>query len=107
MSTPALPKIDPNAYIRTYVPLLVGAVLGWFVIHVPVIANAITWADAELVDWIDWRSALNALAIAAVTAAYYWAARQLGRRWPALERWLLGSSSQPLYVERAADGRFE
>jgi hypothetical protein len=107
MSDPSLPKIDPNAYIRTYVPLLVGAALGWLVIHVPVVADAISWADANLVQWIDWRTALNAAAIAAVTAAYYWLARQIGRRWPAAERWLLGSSSQPLYVERDKSGRFE
>jgi len=26
-----LPKIDPTGYIRTYVPLAIGAILGWLI----------------------------------------------------------------------------
>lgn len=107
MSTPAFPKIDPNAYIRTYVPYAIGAILGYLVTRFTIVADAIAWLDANLPGDFDWRGVLNVAAIAGVTALYYWIARQLGRRWPALERWLLGSSSQPLYVDRAANGRFE
>lgn len=98
MSDPTLPKIDPNAYIRTYVPLLVGMALGWLITHVPAVADGISWLDANLPDGFDWRTAMNAVAIAGVTAAYYWIARQLGRRWPAVEKWLLGSSATPIYT---------
>jgi len=101
MTDPYLPKIDPRSYIRTYVPLVVGAVLGWLVIQIEVIASAIRWLDAQipvLLPGTDWRELLNAAAIAAVTALYYWGARKIGRRWPAAEKWLLGSSATPVYT---------
>lgn len=107
MSDTPLPKIDPNAYIRTYVPVLWGAALGWLITHIPAVANAVAWADANLPADFDWRSIINGLLIAGVTALYYWVARQIGRRWPAAEKWLVGSTSQPLYVDRAPNGRFE
>lgn len=97
MSDPALPKIDPTAYIRTYVPIGVGLILGYLITHVPAIANGIAWLDANLPAGFDWRTLLNGVAIALVTAGYYWVARQIGRRWPAVEGFLLGSSSTPVY----------
>lgn len=96
-------RIDPTAYIRTYVPLAVGAILGWLITTYTVVANALTWLDAQipvLFPGTDWRELLNAAAIAAVTALYYWGARQLGKRWPKLEKWLLGSSAVPNYTAR-------
>jgi len=95
-----LPKIDPTAYIRTFVPLFVGAIIGWAVTRFTVVATAIAWLDGELAtlaDGLNVRSLLTVLAVAAVTAAYYWLARQIGRRWPAVEKWLLGSAATPVY----------
>ena len=103
MSDPSLPTIDPRSYIRTYVPLIVGAILGWAITQFTAIANAISWLDAQLpvlFPGTDWRDLLNAAAIAAVTALYYWGARQLGKRFPKLEKWLLGSSAVPNYTAR-------
>jgi hypothetical protein len=97
MSDPTLPKVDPIGYIRTYVPLGVGLLLGFIITRVPVVADAIVWLDATLPAGFDWRSALDAIAIALVTAGYYWVARQIGRRWPDAEKFLLGSSATPTY----------
>jgi hypothetical protein len=97
MSDPTLPKVDPIGYIRTYVPLGIGLILGWLITKVPVVADAILWLDANLPDGFDWRSALDAIAIALVTAGYYRLAREIGRRWPAAEKFLLGSSATPTY----------
>jgi hypothetical protein len=103
MTYSTLPPIDPVGYIRTYVPIAVGAVLGWLVATVTVVRDVIVWLDANLAAFLpgaSWRELLNAAAIATVTALYYWGARQVGRRWPKLEKWLLGSSAVPLYTAR-------
>lgn len=103
MSDPFPPPIDPRSYIRTYVPLAIGAVLGWLITQFTAVANAIAWADVQLPVLFagsDWRELLNAAAIATVTALYYWGARKIGRRWPAAEKWLLGSSAVPQYTAR-------
>jgi len=93
-------RVDPRAYIRTYVPLLVGMLLGWLVTTFTVVRDLLQWADEVLIAagaGVNARALLDAIAIAIVTAAYYWLARQLGRKWPQLERWLLGSSAIPIY----------
>lgn len=98
-----LPKIDPTGYIRTYVPIAIGAILGWLIATYTIVADAIRWLDTNVAVFLpgtNWRELLNAAAIATVTALYYWGARQIGRRWPSLERWLLGSSAVPLYTAR-------
>lgn len=98
-----LPKIDPTGYIRTYVPIAIGAILGWLIATYTIVADAILWLDTNVAVFLpgtNWRELLNAAAIATVTALYYWGARQIGRRWPRLERWLLGSSAVPLYTAR-------
>lgn len=103
MTDPTFPTIDPRSYIRTYVPLAVGALLGWAITQFTAAAQAIAWLDAQLPSIFpgtDWRDLLNAAAIAAVTALYYWGARQVGKRFPKLEKWLLGSSAVPNYTAR-------
>lgn len=95
--------IDPRAYIRTYVPLGIGAILGWLITTYTIVANTIAWLDSVIptvFPGTDWRTLLNAATIAAVTALYYWGARQLGKRWPKIEKWLLGSSATPNYPAR-------
>ena len=105
MSDPALPKIDPTAYIRTYVPYFVGLILGWALTNVPAVASAVAFLDTVLPAGTDWRGGLNLVVIALVTAAYYKVAREFGRRWPVLERFLLGSAKQPLYRPAPTAGR--
>jgi hypothetical protein len=103
VSNPTLPVIDPRAYIRTYVPVAWGALLGWLVIKFTAVASAIAWLDSVipvLVPGTDWRELLNAATVAAVTALFYWGARKIGKRWPRLEKWLLGSSAVPVYTAR-------
>ena len=107
MSNPIpLPPIDPRSYIRTFVPVIIGAILGWAITTYTVVAEAIAWLDSVLAGvapGTSTRALLDALAIAAVTAAYYWIARRLGRRFPKLEAWLLGSSATPVYGLAAAE----
>ena len=103
MSDPNLPEIDPRSYIRTFVPLGVGALLGWAITQFTFVAAAIAWLDLNLptiFPGTDWRDLLNAAAIATVTALYYWGARQVGKKFPKLEKWLLGSSAVPNYTAR-------
>lgn len=98
-----LPTIDPTSYIRTYVPLAIGAILGWLITQYTIVSNAIAWLDQSLpvlLPGTDWRELLNIAAVAAVTALYYWGARQIGRRFPKIEKWLLGSSAVPNYTAR-------
>lgn len=95
--------IDPKSYIRTYVPLAIGAILGWAIVQFTVVADAIAWLNAQIpviFPGTDWRELLDAAAIAAVTALYYWGARKIGARWPKVEKWLLGSSATPVYTAR-------
>lgn len=98
MTDPTLSTFNPVAYIRTYVPVLIGSLLAWLI-------GTYTWA-ANVVDYVNitygtsWRDLLGAAATAAVIALYYWGARQVGKRWPKLEKWLLGSSAVPTYTAR-------
>jgi hypothetical protein len=97
MTTPILPTIDPLAYLRTYVPVIWGSLLAFVAGKVPFVADGFALVDAQL--GAGWRDLAAALATAAVIAGYYYAARQIGRRFPAAEKWLVGSSARPVYVE--------
>lgn len=72
-------------FIRTYVPILIGAVITWltitFGVEVPedLVAQAVVFATA------------------AVIALYYAAVTLLARKWPIFER-LLGSAKTPEYT---------
>ena len=83
------------ATIRTAIPAAVGAFLAWLISRIPVAADVIAAIDGVLA----------AACIGLVTGAYYWAAREAGKRWPIVERFLLGSVRQPVtYVDGRADG---
>lgn len=98
MSDPTLPTFDPIAYIRTYVPVLVGSILAYLIAHITFVAAAVAFVDKQFGQ--SWRDLLVAAATAAVIALYYYAARQVGKRWPGAEKWLLGSSAVPTYTAR-------
>lgn len=75
--------------IRTYVPIVVGAALGWL------IAAGVDVDPAT-------RDALVAGIVGLTTAAYYGLVRALEARWPALGI-LLGSTKAPTYGPSSAD----
>jgi len=85
--------------IRTGVPALVGLILAKLIAAVPAVQDGITWVDDNLgsVLGIPVATLLTTAATAGVITGYYWAARKLGQKWPALEAWLLGSSKTPTY----------
>lgn len=86
------------AYIRTYVPIAVGAILSWLIANVAPVADFIATIDRTFGQ--GWRTALVLAASATVTALYYWGARQIGKRFPKAEKWLLGSSAVPTYTAK-------
>lgn len=102
---PILPTIDPLSYLRTAVPAAWGSLLALLAAQIPFVADFFAFLDAQAGE--AWRNIAASLATAAVIFGYYWLARQIGRRWPAAERWLIGSSSQPIYVEPHADAVIE
>lgn len=94
---PILPAIDPTAYFRTAVPVWWGSLLAFLAAQIPAVAQFFIFLDAQAGE--GWRKIAEAVATAAVIFGYYWVARQIGRRWPAAEKWLVGSSARPIYVE--------
>ncbi|TFD41765.1 hypothetical protein E3T37_03680 [Cryobacterium sp. TMT2-10] len=84
------------AYIRTYTPILIGSILAYLLAHFTIAATVL--AQAQVVFGPSVKDILAAAATAAVIALYYWGARQLGKRWPKAEKWLLGSSAVPTYT---------
>jgi len=98
------------ATIRTAIPAAVGAFLAWLISRVPAVGDMIAAVDgvlAEAAPGFNLTAAglLAAACIGLVTGAYYWAVREAGKRWPIVERFLLGSVRQPVsYVDGRADG---
>lgn len=72
-----------TAYIRTYAPLVAGAIIGLA-------------AQAGL-DISAGEESLVGLIIVIAGAAYYAIARAIGRRYPKVETVMLGSSKKPVY----------
>lgn len=83
------------ALIRTLVPALYGVGLSWLVSRVPAVQDGLAWLSDAI--GTDASAAIQLALTALVIAGYYWVARKLGARFPALERWLLGSSLVPTY----------
>lgn len=69
-----------RSLIRTIVPLIVGAVVGWLATH------GVRVDEAAILPTVD----------SVVAAGYYAVARALEHRWPALG-WLLGAPGAPTY----------
>lgn len=95
------------ATIRTAVPAAVGWALAWLISRIPAVADFIALVDGVLAQSAPGYSVtilLTAAAIGLVTAAYYWVVRELGARWPIVERFLLGSVRQPVAYIDGRDG---
>jgi hypothetical protein len=95
---PILPTLDPVAYIRTVVPVLIGSIITFLLATFSWAAPAIGYVNVTF--GTGWRDFLYAAATAAVIALYYWGARRIGLRWPKAEKWLLGSSATPVYTAK-------
>lgn len=72
--------------IRTYVPVGVGAVASWLLVHYSLNVDPKTQAG------------ITAVLTALITAGYYAGVRALEKKWPALGV-LLGHKAQPTYVK--------
>ena len=92
------------ATIRTAVPGAVGYLIAKLIAEVPQVATWIEWFDTNLSDVLlgmPLAKALEAVAVGAAIAGYYWLARWVGERFPAVERILLGSAKTPIYTDKA------
>lgn len=74
-----------DSIVRTFIPIIVGAVLGWF-------------ASAGIVVDAAFEPSLIAVLTAAGAAVWYLAARLLEKYVSPKFGWLLGSPKQPVYV---------
>ncbi len=86
------------ATIRTAVPAAIGWLIAWLISRVPAVADIIATIDGILATSAPGFTVsliLTAIAVGLVTALYYWAVREAGKRWPIVERFLLGSAKQP------------
>lgn len=98
------------AVIRTAVPAFVGYILALLISAIPVVGDWIAAIDKQIAaalpnGGVTVLGLLQAAAVAVVVGAYYWLARLLGTRWPIVERFLLGSSRQPVaYTPPATAG---
>lgn len=92
------------ALIRTGVPALIGAFLSFLTARIPAVAFGIEWVDSQLQAWgfagVSVSIALSAAMVGLAVTGYYWLARQIGARWPASEKWLLGRSAVPTYTPK-------
>lgn len=88
-----------DSLIRTWVPIALGYGLSW-------LATNYSWLGLP-----ERPSATMALTVGAlVSAGYYWAARTVERRWPAVGRWLVSlglTSARPTYAAPSAASTVE
>lgn len=78
------------SYIRTYAPILAGGIVSWL------ISVGIDVGEEGNVGLTIFLSGL-------LMGLWYFIGRQLEKRWPAIGRWMLGSSRQPEYTEPQAE----
>jgi hypothetical protein len=99
------------AVIRTAVPAFVGYLLALLISAIPAVGDWIAALDAQIAaalpdaGGVTVLGLLQAAAVALVVGGYYWVARRLGQRWPILERFLLGSSRQPVAYTPSVSAR--
>lgn len=84
-----------TALIRTLVPALYGVGITWLVGRFPAVQDALAWLSSTI--GVDASAAISLALTAGVIAGFYWVARKVGARFPAVEKWLLGASAVPVY----------
>lgn len=103
------PQDRITALIRTLVPALYGVGLAWLIGRFPAVQDGLAWLSQTI--GVDASAAISLALTALVIAGYYWVARKLGAKFPALEKWLLGRSVVPVYKTPITygdgQGRFE
>lgn len=87
-------KFLSPAHIRTAVPAFVGAGLSWLIVHV---SFAQTWFNSFDKLNPNWRGWLSMVVTGTTITVYYSVARFLGKKYPKIEKLLLGSSKIPSY----------
>jgi len=91
---------------RTFVAALIGVLLARLVAAVPAVHDVIAWVDGVFAEagyaGLSALAIVNAVVVAGVILAYQKIAQALGDRWPAVERWMLGSDARPHYEPRYA-----
>ncbi|MBL5975385.1 MAG: hypothetical protein D3X82_16955 [Candidatus Leucobacter sulfamidivorax] len=90
--------------IRTFIAAAVGVLIVRLVGAVPALADALAWTDQLFADMgyagLSALALVQAAVIAGVILLYQKLAQWLGDRWPAAERWMLGSDARPHYIAR-------
>lgn len=82
--------------IRSTVPVIWASLLAWLIARLPAVQSFLDWVSAQL--GIDVGEAIGLALAAAVIIAFTWLAGKVQERWPAIGRWLLGSSLLPFYI---------
>jgi len=97
-----LPPLQPQAYIRTLVPAIVGLLIAKLIVAIPFFGDLLAFIDDTLLEagfaGVTAVGILNSVLAALVILAYYWIANLIARAYPALGKWLLGAEAAPVYV---------
>jgi len=87
--------------IRTGVPVLWGLALTWLIGQWPAVQDVLDWLTVQF--GADVRTAIGLILTAAVIALYYWVIRTIAAKFPTARPWIerfgLGSSKTPTYVD--------
>lgn len=78
--------------IRTIVPLIMGPLLGWLILRFPAVFEFLSSVQP------GWRELVYGGVSAALGFGYWALAGWLGKRWPRVEKIMLGSSKRPVYI---------
>lgn len=100
LAAPA-PRLQPEAYARTIVPVFLGLLIAKLVAAIPVVGEVILFVDTVFAEagyvGVTVIGLLNTVITALVVLAYYWLANLIARRFPLLSGVLTGSSVRPVY----------
>lgn len=86
---------SPLPYIRTASIIIIGALIAWGISRFPAVGQLINTLSSFGIS----KDAIVLALGGVVMALYYYAAKQLGKRWPGLEKWLLNGGTTSGTVE--------
>ncbi len=90
--------------VRTFIAAVVGVLIVRLVGSVPTLAAILEWIDGVFAEagyaGLSALALVQAAVIAGVILLYQKLAQWAGDRWPAAERWMLGSDARPHYIPR-------
>jgi hypothetical protein len=76
-----------TSYVRTYAPIVAGTIIAWLT------SNGIETDE-------NFSTNLTLALSLAFSMLYYLVARLVGKKYPVVERFMLGSSKTPVYREK-------